>query len=351
MPPATPSDSPALFVGSFVGFGWETFKKRPWFLIGTTLLFSVIGWIASAAVAIVSEILGEIVGTGLAALVSFIANFVVNSLIAMGWIAFFIKAHDDIATVTISRFWHPQNLLNYIAVTILFGLIVFVGFVLLIVPGVIAATALLFAPYLVVDKGLGPIAALKESARITKGNRLRVLALMGALALISILGFLALIVGLLVAVPVTAIAYVSAYRRLSAAADAAAARVPLSGGEIALMIAGLIVPILLIIVGILSSVVLASLNSAREKGRAAQAEVNLKMMQLSLELYGSEFNSYPPALSEMSADVLPVSVDTSDFSYTQLEGGRSYRLCSNEPVYSGTDCVTPEPLDTSETVQ
>ena len=222
---------------------------------------------------------------------------------------------------------------------------VFLGFLLLIIPGVIAATTFIFAPYLVVDKGLGPIAALKESARITKGNLPRVLALMGAITLISILGLVALIVGLLVAVPVVSVAYVSAYRRLSAAADAGAQRQPLSGGEVALMIAGLIVPILLI-GGVLSSVVLASLNSAREKGRAAHAEADLKMLQLGVELYRDVYGTYPTTLEAMVQDPsiwTDSSFLTDGFTYTPLGG--SYQLCSRQPTSSGKTCVTPEGLE------
>lgn len=47
------------------------------------------------------------------------------------------------------------------------------------------------------------------------------------------------------------------------------------------------------IIGILSSVVLASLNSARKKGRDARRIADLKQLQLALELYYDGNQTYP----------------------------------------------------------
>lgn len=51
--------------------------------------------------------------------------------------------------------------------------------------------------------------------------------------------------------------------------------------------------VVIAIIGILSSVVLASLNSARKKGRDARRIADLKQLQLALELYYDSQQSYP----------------------------------------------------------
>jgi len=55
--------------------------------------------------------------------------------------------------------------------------------------------------------------------------------------------------------------------------------------------------VVIAIIGILSSVVLASLNSARQKSRDAKRISDIKQLQLALELYFDSNNGYPSALS------------------------------------------------------
>ena len=195
-------------IGDNVRFGWGTFKKRSWFFIGALLLYIV-------AVSIVSAVLGELGKIGPAiAFVSALGSWIVQTLASMGLIAFLLKAHDNPESVSFMDFWHPQTLLNYLGASILVGILVFVGFVLLIVPGVIAMLMLIFTLYLVIDRNMGPIVAMKESARITKGYRMKLLGLVLTMVGLNIVGLLCLVVGLLVSMPVSMLALVHAYRTL-----------------------------------------------------------------------------------------------------------------------------------------
>jgi len=74
---------------------------------------------------------------------------------------------------------------------------------------------LMFVPYLVIDRGLGPIESMKESWRVTKGNKWQLFLLFLALIGINLLGVAALVVGLLVSVPITMLAAAHAYRTLT----------------------------------------------------------------------------------------------------------------------------------------
>jgi prepilin-type N-terminal cleavage/methylation domain-containing protein len=59
--------------------------------------------------------------------------------------------------------------------------------------------------------------------------------------------------------------------------------------------------VVIAIIGILSSVVLASLNSARQKSRDARRISDIKQIQLALELYfdSASPNEYPDALADL----------------------------------------------------
>ena len=95
--------------------------------------------------------------------------------------------------------------------------------------------------------------------------------------------------------------------------------------------------VVIAIIGILSSVVLASLNSARKKGRDARRVADLKQLQLALELYYDANPSvgYPAALTAANL-VTPgyISVIPTDpgggaipnYGYVQTGSGSGYYL-------------------------
>jgi uncharacterized membrane protein len=100
--------------------------------------------------------------------------------------------------------------------SILYGLIVGVGFILLVVPGIYLALRLQFYSFYVVDKNAGITDSLKMSWEATKGNTLNIFLFVLILIALNILGAIALLVGLLVTIPVSFIAVALLYRKLSA---------------------------------------------------------------------------------------------------------------------------------------
>jgi uncharacterized membrane protein len=66
----------------------------------------------------------------------------------------------------------------------------------------------------VIDKNLEPVEAVKTSWRMTKGNVWNLFFFGILLGLINILGFLCLIVGLFITVPLSMLATAFVYRKL-----------------------------------------------------------------------------------------------------------------------------------------
>lgn len=90
-----------------------------------------------------------------------------------------------------------ENYLNVILSALLTMVIVMAGFVLLIIPGIIFACKLAFVPYLVMDKKLDAVEAVKTSWEMTNGHSFTIF-LMFLLAIpIVLLGLLLLVVGIL----------------------------------------------------------------------------------------------------------------------------------------------------------
>lgn len=202
--------------GDMVRFGWESFKKRPLFLIGAFLIILLAGWT-------INFITEPFENEGLPSFIGYLISVVLQTFLGMGMIALFLKAHDSILSADIKELWHPKPFWNYLGAMILYGLAALLGLVLLIIPGVIAMLALQFADYLVIDRNLGPIEAIKESARITRGHLWELLMLFAFLFLLNLAGTLVLLVGLFVTAPVSMLAIVHAYRTLSEKAAAPAA--------------------------------------------------------------------------------------------------------------------------------
>lgn len=66
--------------------------------------------------------------------------------------------------------------------------------------------------------------------------------------------------------------------------------------------------VVIAIIGLLSSVVLASLNTARQKGRDAKRLSDLSSIQTALELYYSDHTGYPAAATQSTAATALASV-------------------------------------------
>lgn len=108
-----------------------------------------------------------------------------------------------------------QNYWNAVLANILVGLIVAIGFIFLIVPGIIFACKLAFVPYLVVDRKLDVIKAIKESWRMTNGYALDVFSIALLAIPITIGGLLLFGVGIIISTIWIRLAFASLYHAVS----------------------------------------------------------------------------------------------------------------------------------------
>jgi uncharacterized membrane protein len=203
-----------LSVKESLSFGWNTFKKRAWFFVGVVVVLVVAQWV----IGFIQNVLPGPLG--------FVVSLCLSTLLYAGFLNLFLKAHESVESVTYKDLWHPKPFLSYLGVSILLMLIVGLGLLLLIIPGIILGLMFFAAGYLVIDRGMGPIAALKESMRITKGNLWKLLLLGLTIAVLTVIGMLPLFLGLFVVVPVAGLAGVHAYRVLAHSAGEVVKTVP-----------------------------------------------------------------------------------------------------------------------------
>ncbi len=192
-----------------ISFGWNIFRDNFRFLILIFLIFLLF--------AFVPDIIGSktIEASTSLGVLFYSLGYFLTIVMTIGIMKISLKFYDSEKPEISDLFSHYKLFINYFLASFLYALIVFAGLILLIVPGIVFGLKYYFFDYYVVDKGCGPIEALKRSAQITKGNKWNLFLFILLVLGINILGMIFLFVGLLVTIPVTALATAFVYRKLS----------------------------------------------------------------------------------------------------------------------------------------
>lgn len=104
-----------------------------------------------------------------------------------------------------------NNYLNIILANLLTFAIIGIGFVFLIIPGIILACRLAFVSYLVMDKNMEPVAAVEKSWEMTRGYGWKIFGMALLVLPIFIAGLLCFIVGVFFAIIWVHAAFASMY--------------------------------------------------------------------------------------------------------------------------------------------
>jgi uncharacterized membrane protein len=195
-------------VGSAYGHAW----RQMWKYILELLLIIILAILFSIPAAGLS-VLEEADGAGAFFLGIFSLAYVVLVLwpIEYGVAYAALKAARGDKLEVKDMFEVFQNYGNAILANILTAIIVGFGMILLIIPGIFFACKLAFVPYLIVDRKMEAIEAVKQSWRMTDGHALTVF-LIGFLAIfIAIAGLIVFFVGVIAAAIWIEVAFASLY--------------------------------------------------------------------------------------------------------------------------------------------
>ena len=191
-----------------VRFGWNTTRSNLGFFIGLLIVVGMIYFIPD----FIAELLKKD-----APVLSFIVDvvsWILGIIVQMGLIKIALRFCDNKRAKLADLFSCLPLFFKYLFGLILYELIVLGGTILLIIPGIIWAIKFQFFDYFIIDKGLGPIEALKESSAITRGAKWDLFFFNLLLGFINFLGALCLLIGLFVTVPTAMLAMAFVYRKL-----------------------------------------------------------------------------------------------------------------------------------------
>ena len=144
-----------------------------------------------------------------------VLHYLANVLLTMGFATVALHAaYGD--QVTFDQFFSKfGKFFHFFIAMILYTLIVFVGLLLFIVPGIYWAIKYCLYPFMVLDKGASGWDALKFSAQATYGYKWDLLGLFAALILLNIAGALLFGLGLFITIPLTWIAQAYLFKKLT----------------------------------------------------------------------------------------------------------------------------------------
>jgi uncharacterized membrane protein len=195
-------------INEALSVGWEAFKARVGFFIGLLILFGLI--------LVIPQVLIQFSENDALTVVLGIAVQLLEYFLTVGLIKISLEIVDGGQPEISDLFSGCPVYLSYVLATLLYSLALGLGLLLLVVPGLFAAIVFGFYGYVIVEKGYGPIEALKASFKLTEGVRWNLLGFGLLLVLINFLGALIVGLGLLVTLPITFVATAFVYRKLVA---------------------------------------------------------------------------------------------------------------------------------------
>lgn len=209
--PYQPSAPGALSVGAAFSYGWAKFSQNAGPLIVVTLLV----WAAGVVVNIIGRAFDSVVLQLLLSVVAFIVTQVMTRGLVRAALTIVNGGKPDPSSV-----FSFDNIGPFLVGAIIYGLVVGVGFVLCIIPGLIIGALLGFWSFACVEQDLDGVSAIKRSLELTRANFGQVLLFGLAYIGVNIIGAILCGVGLLVTIPLSYVAAAHFYRQLSGMAVA-----------------------------------------------------------------------------------------------------------------------------------
>lgn len=203
-----------------VRFGWTTVQQSFPFIILTAAVSVVVPFIIEWGGDTVFDSRGQ-------QFLMEIINIVVSATLALGLFKIYLRFRDGEKPIFENLFDGLARAHVWVASSIISGVAIVMGLVLLIVPGIIMLLRLWFVGFVLVDERTGPIDAIQRSWDITRGHTMDLLVFFLVLVGLNLLGVVCLGVGLLVTMPMSGLAMAFVYRELKP--KAAAAPVPAPG--------------------------------------------------------------------------------------------------------------------------
>lgn len=199
-----------IFRGEGVSFGWKHAKKDFFFFLQ---LFVIVG-VINAIPNLINRAMGwpqdaNNIGTVIAAIGSLICSF--------GLIKIYLHTAAERKSKLEDLFNHDwKRFIRWLIAKVVSGVLVVLGLILLVIPGIYVAARLYLYEFFAVDQDMNAIEAISASREVTKDHVREIIGIWFLSLGILILGAIPVGIGLLWAVPTISIAKAKLYKKLMA---------------------------------------------------------------------------------------------------------------------------------------
>jgi uncharacterized membrane protein len=192
-------------------FGWETLKEN----LGFFLIVGAILLIISIVPGIAKEIYKKTDSGSTKIIVNTISLLfqIVAMLLELGLIKITLDLFNKKKVKVADLFSQYPIFFKYLVGSIIYTVIIVIGSILFIVPGIIWGIKFRFFPYFIVE-GSGIVESFKKSAQITQGSKWDLFIFGLITVLVALVGVLALFIGILITTPIIMMASVFVYMKL-----------------------------------------------------------------------------------------------------------------------------------------
>ena len=182
-----------VHIKSSLGVGWAKFMERPWYLFGLS--------VAVAGLFIMAGANGPVVAA-------------LAYILYCGYLSVMFKHYHGGHVVFDDLFSMDQRWIYFAFLALIKAVLIFLGLLCFIIPGVYLAIRWMFAEFYVIDKGLRPVEALQASSNLTRGNMWWLFLFMLLAILLVTLGGVVFLVGAIAASTILLFALINIYYSL-----------------------------------------------------------------------------------------------------------------------------------------
>jgi len=195
-------------ISDVVTKSWQCTKAQLWILVGLMIGYIIL---YVTLILISLPLQKSIVGVSVITLI----NACISLIFALGYLKNIFQALDGIEPQFSAYGQQARKIFTFFGASMLMGIIVAIGTLCLIIPGVYLAIRLQFYAAFIIEEDCGVIESLKRSWAITEGEVLHLLLVFLVMYGIIILGFMVFFIGIFVAYPMIYIMYAEVFRKLN----------------------------------------------------------------------------------------------------------------------------------------